>query len=261
VSGRAIRPIVWVALATSLSLLAGAIGSTFVRRSRDLRLAERARVSISLGDSLLARGGIVAADRTARSESDDAERVAAGVSTGADRAAPAISDGAVRGTARASASDGEFDREPREAPDPSAAADRRSAELVGLERDASNLAEATGLVDRDAIEAQLAAIEEIPGETDEDFARRLDAERERIGSDEILVQRRLGELYATTVYPLGFPVERAVAATERQWIRELPQNERAILLRQALDDPNDFGRAQPRYEGFLAADALDGSDL
>lgn len=132
--------------------------------------------------------------------------------------------------------------------------DERSAELVGLEREAADLAESNALLDPDDVEARLAQLERLPGETSDDFARRLEVARERILTDELLLQQRLGELFETTVYPPGFPVERAVVTVERQLIGQLPPEDRAASLRLALED-DVIGRAEPRFEAAAPADA------
>jgi len=126
-------------------------------------------------------------------------------------------------------------------------ADVRSGELVGLEREAAELAASEGLVDLAALDAAVAALEPAPGESPTDFARRADALRESLASSELLVQHRLSELFESTVYPHGFPVEQVVVPQERQLIGSLPQEERAALLRGILEQWEP-APAQPRFE-------------
>ena len=126
-------------------------------------------------------------------------------------------------------------------------ADVRSGELVGLEREAADLALAEGLVDSEALDAAVAELRAAPGESPSDFERRADALREGIASSELLVQQRLAELYEATVYPYGFPVEQVVVPQERQQIGALPPEDRAALLRRVLEGWAPT-RPTPRFE-------------
>ena len=135
-------------------------------------------------------------------------------------------------------------RRPEERPEP----ETRSAELVGLEREAARQAEAASFVDLEAIEAALAGMPHLPGEGEAELGRRLDGERERLMSDEFLLQYRLSQLFESTTYPPGFDVERDVVAPERQRVAALPAEDRVTEIRNALESWEP-GRASPRFEG------------
>jgi hypothetical protein len=125
--------------------------------------------------------------------------------------------------------------------------DRRSPTLVGLEREAAALVEASGVVDPSAIAARVAELEPGLGESPADLERRREALRERLGSEALLLERRLGALFDTTVYPIGFPLEQTVVAQERQWIGTLPAADRETMLRNALEE-RELKRAEPQFE-------------
>jgi len=221
-----IRPAVWVALAASSGALAAAIAFTIGSTGA----GEPARIPSAVVQPSRSVNAVVTVPPSGASAARRPQ--AAQVGDADAGAVPAVGAG------------------PALAPASDPPVDRRSSELVGLERDAADLASGSGLVDVDALDAQLASAPRRPGEGDAEWERRIEVERERILSEEVLVQRRLVELFEGTVYPLGFPVEQVVAAQERQWIRDLPGEDRAILLRQALEDEREPARAEPRYEGF-----------
>jgi hypothetical protein len=139
----------------------------------------------------------------------------------------------------------------RDAPEPALASreDRRSASLVGLEREATRLVEASDLAAE--VDARVDALEPLAPESPDAFERRRAELRERLGSEAFLLARRLRDLYAGVVYPLGFPVE-TVVAQERGWIEALPLEDREVMLRVALEDREDraLEPAEPRFEGF-----------
>jgi hypothetical protein len=86
------------------------------------------------------------------------------------------------------------------------------------------------------------------GESEGDFGRRLEEERERLLSREFLLQYRLAQLYRSTEYPPGFDLERDVVAPERQRVTALPAEERETEIRNALESWQP-GSASPRFEG------------
>jgi hypothetical protein len=198
---------------------------------------------------------------------DDADVAAA--PSAADRARPGapakasaspIPDAAPRARAAAGVraperegGDGEAVAARDEAPAPEPAQeDRRSSSLVGLEREAARLVEASDFAGE--VDARVAALEPIPGEPADAFDRRREAFRERLGSESFLLARRLRDLYAGVVYPLGFPVEMVVAQ-ERGWIEALPPEDREVMLRLALEEREERApeRTEPRFEGFETA--------
>jgi hypothetical protein len=126
--------------------------------------------------------------------------------------------------------------------------ERRSGELVSLEREAAQLAEAAALLEPDALEQRLAELPRMAGEAEAARRRRLDEERERLLSREFLLQYRLAQLYRSADYPPGFDLERDVVGPERQRIAELPPQDREIEIRHALESWQP-GRATPRFEG------------
>jgi len=118
---------------------------------------------------------------------------------------------------------------------------------VTLERDATELAVAEGLLDPEALEATVASLEPAPGESPDALARRGAALREQLASSELLVHHQLSELFSGTVYPHGFPVEQVVVPQERQLVGQLPPEERAARLRVILDGWQPT-RPEPRFE-------------
>jgi hypothetical protein len=122
----------------------------------------------------------------------------------------------------------------------------RTGELVSLEREAADRALGERLVDPASVESRVDALEPQPGETPEDFAQRVDATREGLLSDELLLQWRLSEIYKGTLYPYGFPLQETVVATERQWIAALPPEDRAALLR-IVSESWQPTRPRPRF--------------
>jgi hypothetical protein len=136
-----------------------------------------------------------------------------------------------------------------EAPgEPAPLPELRSAELVGLEREAARRAEGVALVDPDGLDAALASLPRLPGEAEAALRRRLEDERERLLSREFLLQYRLAQLFASTEYPPGFDLERDVVAPERQRVAELPAGDRLIEIQNALESWEP-GRASPRFGG------------
>src|SRR5262249_47320853 len=117
---------------------------------------------------------------------------------------------------------------------------------VGLERDAVDAAESGDLLDRDEVEAQLAKLHRAPGESPRDFAERVDATRDRIWSNELLVQSKLDELYGSGTYPAGYQID-ALVAQERQMVEQMPPEDGAERLRIVLEvfEPH---RPAPTFE-------------
>lgn len=111
-----------------------------------------------------------------------------------------------------------------------------SPELATLERAAADLALRSELVDEARVEAQLEALEPLPGEGQAAFEERLALERERLLSDEVLLQYRLANWYASVVYPHGFPVVSLVEQPERQLVGMLPPDAKAQELRFVVDN-------------------------
>lgn len=205
--------------------------------------------------ALVASAGIVAAVVTLSAGGDEADvppapQRAAPPSAAAPAGAPPhfvsdVANAAIRAEEEAAAAPGRDVSEPAPAP----REDRRSASLVGLEREAARLVEASDFAAE--VDARVDAVEPLAGESPDGFERRRAELRERLGSESFLLARRLRDLYAGVVYPLGFPVE-TVVAQERGWIEALPPEDREVMLRVALEDREDraLERAEPRFEGF-----------
>ena len=214
-----VRAPVWIALAASGALLAGAVAFTLA------------------GEAPGERGAQVALPRRAHGKVAEATRAAAPP----DRVVKTIAARVGRAQEGAAA----------KPPDLPAAEpigeDRRSPSLVGLEREAAGLAEAGGLLDPVQVEARLASLSRGAGESAADFARRVEARRDRLGSEALLLERRLAELYETTVYPIGFPVVQVVEAQERHWVASLPDADREEMLRNTLAE-REVRPAEPRFE-------------
>jgi hypothetical protein len=218
VSRCGVRAPVWIALAASAALLAGAVAVTLS------------------GETPGERSPRAASARRAPEKLKAARTVAL-----PHRAAKMIA-------ARVRPTEGGAGSEPPALPAAEPIReDRRNPSLVGLEREAAGLAEAGGLLDPVQLEAHLASLPRGAGESPADFARRMEAQRDRLGSEALLLERRLAELYETTVYPIGFPVEQVVAAQERQWIASLPDADREEMLRNALTE-REVRPAEPRFE-------------
>jgi hypothetical protein len=219
VSPGGVRAPVWIALAASGAILVAAVAATFegapgelAPRAREARAPRRPESAAAIAAPAPARRPAPVAAHT-----------------------PAEEEPLVPSQPRAAD------------PAPEPPEDRRSPTLVGLEREAAALVEASGVVDPSATAARVAELEPVQGESPADFERRREALRERLGSEALLLERRLGELYDTTVYPIGFPLEQTVVAQERQWIGTLPAADRETMLRNALEE-RELKRAEPQFE-------------